>query len=72
MGEKAGSREIFLNYIWDYCIMLQANYAFSRNHTCPYSAIGLQELNLLYKYPSIYWNTACLTINAAADEENEG
>lgn len=70
-GEKAGSRELFLTYIWDYCIMLQANYAFSRNHTCPYSAIGLQELNLLYKHPQIYWNTACLTVNAAADEENE-
>lgn len=70
-GEKAESRELFLTYVWDYCIMLQANYAFSRNHTCPYSAIGLQELNLLYKYPQIYWNTACLTVNAAADEEND-
>ena len=69
-GKGIGTRELYLQYVWDYCIMLQANYAFSRNHTCPYSGIGLQELNLLYHNPTIYWNTACLTVNAAADEEN--
>lgn len=28
-------------------------------------------MNLAYHYPRIYWNTACLTINAGADENNE-
>lgn len=37
----------------------------------PYSAIGLQELNLAYHFPQIYWNTACLTINAGADEQSD-
>ena len=48
------------------------NDSFSKNHTYPYSAIGLQELNLAYHYPIIYWNTACLTVNAGADEESKG
>jgi DNA polymerase-3 subunit alpha len=60
-----------LNYVWECLIVPTLGYAFSRNHTCPYSAIGLQELNLLYKYGQIYWNTACLTVNAAASEDNE-
>ena len=45
--------------------------SFSKNHTTPYSIIALQEMNLAYKYPKIFWNTACLTINAGADEDNE-
>ena len=28
-------------------------------------------MNLAYRYPKIFWNTACLTINAGADEDNE-
>ena len=45
--------------------------SFSKNHTTPYSIIALQEMNLAHKYPKIFWNTACLTINAGADEDNE-
>lgn len=33
--------------------------------------IGLQELNLAYHYPIVYWNTACLIVNAGADESVE-
>jgi len=28
-------------------------------------------LNLVFKYPSIYWNTACLTVNSAAVSEGD-
>lgn len=45
--------------------------SFSKNHTTPYSIICVQEMNLAYHYPKIYWNTACLTINAGADENND-
>ena len=45
--------------------------SFSINHTTPYAAIALQELNLAYHYPIIFWNTACLTINAGADTTSE-
>lgn len=70
-GKKQGTRKEMLNYVWNYCFRPQLGYSFSRNHTLPYSAIGLQEMNLAYFYPRIYWNTACLTINASADEEVE-
>jgi DNA polymerase-3 subunit alpha len=45
--------------------------SFSRNHTTPYTAIALQELNLYYRYPNIYWNTACLTVNSGSAESDE-
>lgn len=56
-----------LNYIWDKHIVPQLGYSFSRNHTLPYSAIALQEINLAYKYGTIYWNTAVLISNSGAD-----
>ena len=28
-------------------------------------------MNLAYHYPIVYWNTACLSINAAADDESD-
>lgn len=31
--------------------------------------MALIEMNMAYHYPSIYWNCACLTINASANEE---
>lgn len=31
----------------------------------------MQELNLAYHYPIIFWNTACLIVNAGADEQVE-
>lgn len=45
--------------------------SFSSNHTYPYSQIGIQEMNIAYHYPQIYWNTAVLTVQAGADEDNE-
>ena len=66
-GKQAGTRPQMLNYVWNYCIKPQLGYSFSRNHTLPYSLIGLQETNLAYYYNILYWNCACLTINASAD-----
>lgn len=70
-GLKNNTRQVMLDYVWNHCIKLQLGYSFSRNHTLPYSGIGLQEMNLAYKFPIIYWNTACLTVNASANEEIE-
>jgi len=71
-GKENGARKILLDYIWNIQITPQLGYAFSRNHTVPYSTIALQELNLYYKYPHIYWNTACLSVNAGSiyDEDD--
>lgn len=70
-GKEIGTSENMLNYIWKEVVGKQLGYSFSKNHTLPYSAIGLQELNLAYHYPIIYWNTASLIVNAGADEDSE-
>lgn len=43
--------------------------SFSKNHTTPYSAVALQEMNLFHFYPSIYWICACLTVDAKATDD---
>ena len=45
--------------------------AFNRCHTIPYSTTALQEMNLFHKYGSIYWQCACLTVNASAIDDDE-
>ena len=67
-GRELGTSENLLNYVWEEVIGKQLGYSFSINHTTPYACISLQEMNLAYHYPIVYWNTACLTINAGADE----
>lgn len=49
------------------------------SHTLAYSLIGLQELNLAYRYPTILWDCACLISDSGGadrgekeDEDNEG
>ena len=70
-GEEAGTRKVLLDYVWEEQITPQLGYSFSRNHTIPYSIIALQEVHLYHKYPSLYWNTACLTVNAQSMEADE-
>ena len=72
-GKSVGTRVKLLDYVWNVQIMRQAGYSFSVLHTMGYSTIALQEMNLAYKYPVIYWNTACLSVNAGAvnDEDFE-
>lgn len=53
-----------IKYIWDTAIGVQMGYSFSLPHTVAYTIIALQELNLYNKFPSIYWNTACLVVNS--------
>jgi DNA polymerase-3 subunit alpha len=70
-GKKIGTSENLLNYVWNVQIKRQLGYSFSICHTTPYSCIGLQEMNLAYHYPKLYWETACLTVNAGADADLE-
>lgn len=70
-GEEIGTSKKMLEYVWYVQFKKSFGYSFSQNHTFPYSAICLQEMNLAYHYDKIFWNTACLTINAGADENNE-
>lgn len=70
-GIAAGTSQNVLDYIWEKQIKPQLGYSFSFNHTIPYSIIALIELNLVYRFPQIYWNTACLTVNSAAISESD-
>lgn len=70
-GKQRKTREVMLSYVWDVQIARQLGYSFSKNHTYPYSAIAVQELNLAYHYSSLFWNCACLTVDSGALESNE-
>ena len=67
------ARQIFLDYVWKYCIEPQLGYSFSLNHTLPYSLIAVQEMNLATRWNPLYWQCACLCVNAGsfADEMGE-
>ena len=54
----------FCHYVWDEEIALSRGYGFNASHTLAYSIIALQEMNLAYKYPIVYWNTANLIVDS--------
>ena len=70
-GFDAGSRRQLLDYVWNSQISRQLGYSFSSIHTTGYSLIALQEMNLAYHYPIIYWNCACLSADASAINEED-
>lgn len=70
-GRKLGTREIFLDYVWNVVFGASMGYSFSQLHSYSYSIIALQELNLNYFYPKVYWNCACLSIEAMGLKDNE-
>ena len=77
-GLANGCREIFLKYIWT-LIELQKNYSFSVLHTYGYSLIAITILNLVHRFPPIFWACAVLQVEAGAieqenleDEEEQG
>lgn len=58
------ARKEFLDYIFKYAIEPQLGYSFSINHTLPYSVIAVQEANLATRWNPLYWQCACLCVNA--------
>ena len=40
----------------------------NQSHTLAYSLIGLQEMNLAFKFPIMFWNCACLISDAGGNE----
>lgn len=59
MREKSLSEKL-CHYIWDILISMNRGYGFNKSHTLGYSIVALQEANLAYNYPIIYWNAANL------------
>ena len=41
------------------------------SHTLAYSLIALQEMNLAYNFPVIFWNCACLISDSGGNSEEE-
>ena len=68
----SNTRRVFLDYVWKTCIEPQLGYAFSINHTLPYSMIAVQELYLNVKYNPLYWACACLCVNAGSTADDLG
>ena len=59
ISEKGLSQKL-AHYVWDVLLRVQRGYSFNRSHCLAYSIVALQEMNLCYKFPLIYWNCACL------------
>lgn len=58
------------NYFWENAIAPQLGYAFSYNHSLPYSFVGLQSILLATQFNPIYWDTACIIVNSGSLEDN--
>ena len=65
-GKALGTSTALLNYVWFKQFKLSFGYSFSTIHTTGYSLIAIQEMNLAYHYPTIYWNCACLSVDSSA------
>lgn len=65
-----------VHYVWDILLRVQRGYSFCRAHTLSYSLVALQEMNLAYRFPIIFWNCACLISDSGGNEhqgdDNDG
>ena len=68
MKEKNLS-ENFCKYVWNVLVSTSKGYGFNASHTLAYSLVGLQEMNLAYRFPIIFWNTACLITDSGGVED---
>lgn len=74
--EKKLSKNL-CNYVWNVLIATSRGYGFNLSHTLAYSLIALQEMNLAYRYPILFWDCACLITDSGGaemefnDENNE-
>lgn len=66
------NNDIIADYIWEIAVRPQLGYAFSLNHSLPYSFVGIQTIYLAMHFNPIYWNTACLIVNSGATDEEAG
>lgn len=69
-NEKNLSRNL-CNYVWNVLVATSRGYGFNASHTLAYSLVGLQEMNLAYRWPTIFWNCACLITDSGGAEEEE-
>lgn len=70
-AKEKGCDMVLAHYVWDVVFKPQRGYSFNASHTHAYSLIALQEMNLAYKYPIMFWNCACLISDAGGNDEEE-
>lgn len=66
--EEKGCSQKLAHYVWDELLRVQRGYSFNRSHCLAYSLVALQEMNLCYRFPIIFWNTACLITDSGSEE----
>lgn len=73
-----GCSEKLSSYVWEVLLRVQRGYSFNLAHTFSYSIVALQEMNLAFRFPIIYWNCANLIVDSGSageigseDEEDE-
>ena len=59
------------NYVWNVLVATSRGYGFNASHTLAYSLIALQEMNLAYRFPIMFWNCACLISDSGGAESEE-
>lgn len=64
------ARKKFLEYVWEKCIKPQESYGFSIPHDVCYSIEAVQEANLATRFNPLFWECACLSINAGNTSTN--
>ena len=69
--KEKGLSMALCNYVWNVLVATSRGYGFNLSHTLAYSLIALQEMNLAYRYPIMFWNCACLISDAGGAESSE-
>ena len=59
------------NYVWNVLVATSRGYGFNASHTLAYSLIALQEMNLAYRFPIMFWNCACLISDSGGAESDD-
>ena len=59
------------NYVWNVLVATSRGYGFNASHTLAYSLIALQEMNLAYRFPIMFWNCACLISDSGGAESED-
>lgn len=65
---KNGLSMNLCNYVWNVLVATSRGYGFNLSHTLAYSLIALQEMNLAFRFPIMFWNCACLISDAGGAE----
>lgn len=71
LGAECGRSKTFLDYLWKVQIEMSKSYAFAFSHSHEYSTECLQELNMFYHYPSVYWNAAVIITQSQTEDDRE-